>query len=622
MKLSEWMLKLNDQVSNGLGRVRGMANDTARSFTDLQHGLDQVGETGSQAISAIGDQIPALGGALNMLASPLGAVGAGIAVVTAALYKSHQAAAEFNSQFLELRQLNLNKTKEELDQLNDKVLQLAYANGFNATATAKAYFDIQSATGKYGAEVDAIVEKTGIFARVTKADMDASIQGVAKSINAFGLNARDMDAYFASSFKTVQVGITTFDQLAQVQTDYAGAAAAANQKVDDANKLFAAFTSSAKSVNEAATLTKTSFQDITKKATIDGFKKIGVNVFDAAGRMRSIDAITRDLVPRLGKLNDLDFAKLKEEIGGSEGLRGYLDKVKGMGPGLVKMFDSFDNTKFTLGAAIKNANGDWRIMADLIGNKVNVLAIRLGQTIMPAVMNGVATVVEYLDKAVNMHDSLNKRSELYRDLLWSIGAPIKMAWTLFKEMLRPIGSVLEGVGKIYDRVRGLGGSSVGKSLFGDASRWYEVFRNVIDNAIGTIGHLWDAINKGLSLDFTGAKKSLDAAKGTLMNDVGRSRVTKTMDEAATSGTDGAVNNASTADAAAADSGSMASGINDVSGGGKSVRNVTVNITKLIESINLTMPSGGQRISDTDLVRQIEEAVVRAITGAEMTLTNG
>lgn len=616
VKLSQWILKLNDQVSAGLGRVTSMTDAARKGFHNAQVELNEFGEQGSKAINVVADQVPALGNALSMLASPLGAVGVGIGVITAGLYKGVQAAQEFDSQFLELRQLNLDKPKAELDRLNDSILDVAFSNGLNATATAKAYFDIQSATGKYGEEVEKIVAKTGLFARVTKANMDDTIQGVAKSMNAFGLSAKDMDAYFASSFKTVQVGITTFDQLAQVQTDYMGAAAAVNQTVDDANKLYAAFSISAKSVNEAATLTKTAFQDITKKSTIDGFKKLGVSIFDTKGQMRGLDAITRDLVPKLGTLNDLQFAKLKEEIGGSEGIRGYLDQAKARGNDLIKMFDSFDTTAFDLNTALKNANGDLKIMSTLVGDKINVLFIKLGQSIMPTVLTAVGNIVSALDTMVTKHGELNQSSQLYRDILWSIGAPVKIVYGLFKEMVRPIGSVLEGVGKIYDMVRG---ASLGESLFGDSGKWYDIFRNVLDNAVGSIGHVWDAINSGLSLDFAAAKKSLGMAKDSLTADVGRSRDSQKAAAASVSevagkalGPEGAAGGSASTD--------LSTGINEVSGGGKSVRNVTVNISKLIETINLRMADSGANADQ--LTRMIEDAVVRAIAGAEMTLSNG
>jgi len=590
---STWQLWLNDKVSAGLGNITGMTDQAAKGFLNVQTGINDFSKVSSGALDAIGSQVPQIGNALSMLSSPIGALGVGIAATAGLLYKAGEAAAEFDSQFLELRQLNLDKPVAELERLNDRILENSFNNGLNAKATAKAYFDIQSATGKYGEEVDSIVAKTGEFARVTKADMDSSIQGVAKSINAFGLDAQQMDKYFASSFKTVQVGITTFDQLAEVQTDYAGAAAAAGQGFDDANKLFATFTTTAKSVNEAATLTKTAFQDITKKSTIDGFAKIGVNVFDAAGKMRSFDAITRDLVPRLGKLNDLQFAALKEEIGGSEGIRGYLDKVKGSGESVITLLDTFDNTTFNIDTAIKNANGDFRIMAQLLNDKVNTGMVKLGQTFLPTINEQLLIMVDGIDRAVSKWGELNTEGSIMSGIIEGFA----WAWD----------TGLKGWALVHDNI-----FNVAKGII-DAFTWIERAGTKVFSAIGMaakgefmaaakelqgIGSIWDEIQAGA--------KTTIAAKATGKAATGLGATPPK----------GKITGGATEDASAA----VSAGINSIAGGGQMVRNITVNISKMVESINIHTTETRQELGDIE--RKIEEYLIRAINGAEMAVSNG
>ena len=588
---STWQLWLNDKVSAGLGNITGMTDKAAKGFANVQLEINDLSEKGGGALDAIASQVPQLSNALNMLNSPIGAMGVGLAATAGLLYKAGVAASEFDSQFLELRQLNLDKPVAELERLNDRILENSFNNGLNAKATAKAYFDIQSATGKYGEEVDAIVAKTGVFAKITKADLDSSIQGVAKSINAFGLDANQMDKYFASSFKTVQVGITTFDQLAEVQTDYAGAAAAAGQSFDDANKLFATFTTTAKSVNEAATLTKTAFQDITKKSTIDGFAKIGVNVFDAAGKMRSFDSITRDLVPRLGKLNDLQFAALKEEIGGSEGIRGYLDKVKGSGESVLTLLDSFDKTEFRVGDAIKNANGDFRVMYEQLANKVNVQMIKLGQEFLPTVIKGINDMTIALDESSKSWNSLDQELEDMA-LIKAGSAGFDYVWdTLAESMSRASDNIGIYGSQIMDTMRlvndGIEWMSTGGS-WEDIRKSSEAKRLALSASATTADWEKDAI----SPSFTGSPSSLvDAPKGNI--------------------TGGATEDANAA---------VSAGINSIAGGGQTVRNITVNISKMVEAINIHTTETRQELGDIE--RKIEEYLIRAINGAEMAVSNG
>ncbi len=334
-------------------------------------------------LQAIRSEIPLLDRSLSLLASPIGGAAAATVGLITVLNKADQAAAKFNNQFLELKNLNLDKTEAQIEKLREKVITSAFVTGRDASQTSTAYFDVQSATGKFGPEVDRIVAKLSKFSTATKADFNTSIEGAAKSMGIFNLNASQLDRFLESSAKTVQVGITTFDQLAKVQVEYAGAAAAANQNFDDANKLFAIFSKNAKSVDIAATLTKTAFQDLTKGSTIKGFEKIGVSLFDAEGKMRSVDRIASDVVPKLQKMSDQDFAKFKEAVGGSEGIKGLLDQLKASGDSVLDTFKQFDQTKYNLNDAFKNALDDSKTLSDILNNQTNTALIKLGENIQP-----------------------------------------------------------------------------------------------------------------------------------------------------------------------------------------------------------------------------------------------
>src|SRR5690606_36583605 len=120
--------------------------------------------------------------------------------------------------------------------------------------------DLQSATGVYGDDAIAIFKKGGQYSLATGADVNDSMNATTKAMKAFGMKVEDIDKLLESNAKAVQVGITTFDELAKVQTVYAGATASAGQSVDVGNKVFAMFTSIAKSGDLAANMTKTFFQ--------------------------------------------------------------------------------------------------------------------------------------------------------------------------------------------------------------------------------------------------------------------------------------------------------------------------------------------------------------------------
>ena len=124
----------------------------------------------------------------------------------------------------------------------------------------------------------------------------------------------------------MQTGVTTFDELAQVQSMFAGAAAASKQSFASADKMFSIFTVKVKDVNEAATLTKSLFTDLTKQATIDSFKKIGISVFDSNSQFKQADVLLLELQQKFKELgtSDSELMRLKNMFTGSEGLINFV----------------------------------------------------------------------------------------------------------------------------------------------------------------------------------------------------------------------------------------------------------------------------------------------------------
>lgn len=612
MKLSVWQLKLQDGVSRGLSSISGMADKVSRKFTQTQTRISSFSARAKQDLADLTSQIPGLSGIGAAIANPMVMAGAAITAVAVGFATVTKKAADFEHQFLELRQLNLDKTNAELERLNDQVLRTSFNTGMLAKDTAKAYFDIQSATGKYGAEVDSIVEKTALFARATKTNFDSAIQSVGKAINAFGMDAKDMDKFFASSFKTVQVGITTFDQLAETQTDYAGAAAAANQSIDDANKLFAAFTQTAKSTREAGTLTKQTFNDLTRKSTIDGFKAIGVSMFDNAGAMKSLDAITRELVPKLQGMSDLEFSRFKEAVGGSEGIRALLDRTKASGDELIRTFDDFDKTEFNFAQAIENANGDLTTMSTLLSNKIDTVLVRIGKKTLPDVIIGIGTLVDWVDKIVTKWDDLNENSRAFQFIMGNI-------WSAITEPFRAIGTIVEQTLNFFDAMQR--GWNATKTILGQLA---EASLSLFEG----IGHAMDRNFGMAALSLKNAKDEL-AAIGNLNRMGGLGPLVPdsplAVDEPAApfpfrvGGEAGAVGGGG---GLAAGGGTVdpTDGINTIAGGGKSVRNVTVNIAKLVEAINIHTSQAQSELPNIE--EMITRALVRAVGGAEISLSNG
>lgn len=302
------------------------------------------------------------------------------------LAASVRKAEEFNTQFRELNNLNLDKTQSEIEQLRKDVLDTAFETGRSTQQINKSFFDIQSGTGKFGDEVETATRKASDFARAYQVDFNTTVDAAVKAMRNFNIEADQLDQFFASQVKTVQTGIVTFEQLARVQTDYAGAANTAGQSIDSANKLFAVFSARAKSAEEAATLTKSAFTDLLKPATLEAFRKQGIEVFDKqTGKVKQLDEIVKQLNDRFAGMRDNDQAvtNLVNEFTGSEGLIALIGAAAKNGDQMMNTFEQFDATEFQLGKAMREAKMDTSEMADIARNRLHVVMSEIGQIVLP-----------------------------------------------------------------------------------------------------------------------------------------------------------------------------------------------------------------------------------------------
>lgn len=435
----ELMLSLRNKIRGGLNQAK---QDTFKSVNAMQAKMNTLKFNFAKNSKEIMNEVPLIGNAFRLVSNPIALTVAGVAALGKGIDYTTQKAANFNTQFHNLANLNLDKSKREIDSLRRMVLDTAYDKGFNTDKTVMGYFDVQSTTGKFGGEVKRIVEKQGEFANLMQADFNEYIAGTAKGMANFGFGAEKLDEFNRSAYATVKVGVTTFDQLAKVQSVYAGAAAANNQTFDTANKLLALFTVKTKSVDEAATLTKSMFNDLTKDATIKAFKKIGISIYDTNGNIKQADSLMMELNKKFLALDgDKKVIALKNQFTGSDGLISLVQAATDKSGQLQNTFNSFDSTKLGLNKALELARNDVNYINETLQNKIKALEIEIGTNLLPLkewwaqlkleMINGVMWVIrgEKGNRNKQYNEGWTKQSEEYGGVLQSAANLTKEQYT-------------------------------------------------------------------------------------------------------------------------------------------------------------------------------------------------
>lgn len=375
------MLELKNNVRMGLNQAK---KDTINSVNAMQTKMNSLKFNFAKNSKAIAAEVPAIGSALKLISNPLTLTSAGILAIGKGIDYTTKKAADFNSEFRALSNLNLDKSKKEISSLRRMVLGSAYDKGFTTSQTITGYFDVQSTTGKFGSEVKRIVEKQGEFANLMQANFNDYIAGTAKGMANFGFGVDKLDEFNRSAYATVKVGVTTFDQLAKVQSVYAGAAASNNQTFDTANKLLALFTIKTKSVDEAATLTKSMFNDLTKDTTIKAFQKVGISIYNNNGKIKQADALMLELNKKFAGLDkDKKVVSLKNQFSGSEGLIAMIQAATDKSGQLQSTFNSFSETKLDMDRTMELAQNDLNYKNEILRNKLNAMEIEIGTSLLP-----------------------------------------------------------------------------------------------------------------------------------------------------------------------------------------------------------------------------------------------
>ncbi|MDP2061320.1 MAG: phage tail tape measure protein [Flavobacteriaceae bacterium] len=356
------------------------------------------------------------------IAGAFAAIG-GVALLTVGLNRSINAAQDFDAAFLPIRNMNLDKSKVELDGFRNNIRDAAFEIGTNLVDSTNAVFDLQCATGLYGDDAIEVFKKVGRFSLATGANINDAMNSTTKSMKAFGLGVGDIDKLLESNAKTVQVGIVTFDELAKVQTEFAGATSAAGQSVDTGNKIFAMFTSISKSADIAANQTKTFFQGLGQQA--DNIKnELNIDVFDENDNLKDASKLLVEIGDKFKTMSDKQITEAINKIGGPEGLRAALSKVKTGAEDMISTFNAFDSTTFSLQAALENAQGDVGKMREILGNRLEAIFSKIGEKILPLIAGFIDKINPILEFLFNNFDTIISVIGTFISILGPLAAAI------------------------------------------------------------------------------------------------------------------------------------------------------------------------------------------------------
>jgi TP901 family phage tail tape measure protein len=493
------LLDLKNKIKTGLSQARKQISDfvgkSKLQFRDMKESfMSALSEMGGG--SRVFDMI---GGSVKLLKNPLTLAVVGMTAMLSVMKAASAEASQWTTSFAKVN-VTAQLSHDKLKEMSDEVLAITHRN----RKYVENFQDVPAAMNKLvssGMDVKtamSALEPTIKAAKAGFTDMESVAGALANTMNSSGVN--DASRVYDILFATLNKGNAEFKDVADYLPRIIPMARGAGQSLEDAAGAFAYLTAQGLKSEQAGTALQNVFKALSDSdiingsASKEGFKGIGVDIFDANGQARNLLDIVADLKTKMAGLTDqqriekfdsigLDseagsainsmiqnYDKLRETIDFTRASQGQLDAAIAasttpednykslagsvqniliqMGQGINEWWGTFAGMiSESFDGMMQGLLGIWNAVSTVLSPIFNVL-----RTIATVIMNIIGDIVEWIGK-----------SELLKDIAWVIGKVFEgIGWVINKiadgikwvwnNLLKPI---LEAIESAYKWVKSL-----------------------------------------------------------------------------------------------------------------------------------------------------------------------
>jgi TP901 family phage tail tape measure protein len=417
----------------GLARTLGAAAQTIDRFNQQ---MDRAGTRGAKMASALKFGFAALGVAA--------AVGLGMAV---------KAAVDFEVQMQNVETV-AHAGAAGIREMGDAVLNLSTEVPQATSVLTKGLYDIAS-SGFYGADALKVLEVSAIAASAGLSTTAVSSKAIVAVLNAYGLSAQEAADVSDIMFKTVELGVLTFEDLSNQLGDVIGAAAAAGIEFDEVGAAIATMTLAGLGADEAVVSLNRLIQKIIKpsKELSAAFRKLGFDSGAAALEQEGLYG-TMELIRQATGGQITELIKLFPEI---RAARGAYALMAAGGQHYTRVQAQITDETTRAGATQRAFNTQMEAVGNqfkIFANRVQVAGIRIGTVLLPVLLDAINLATAFGGRLGDAFSALGRMaapalsavgdaiSEVSR-LLEELGAVVSPAFRAFSTLAA--GTVIAGL---------------------------------------------------------------------------------------------------------------------------------------------------------------------------------
>lgn len=419
----------------------------------LQKAVDQA----KGALGALGDGFGKVAGAATSAFKTVGAVGvAAIGAVTAATVKfgadAVKAAASYEQAFANASTL-MSGSAEDLKQISDDILKVSTETGIAAEDLANSVYSAISA----GISQEDAVEFAGKSAKLAAAgftDVDTALTAVAKTLNAYGLDASHTDEIQKMLIQTQNLGITTVGELGASLAQVTPTAAAFGVSFDQVSASLAGMTAQGTPTAQATTQLNSLIAELGKDGTTasKNFRELtehiqegGLSFSEAMERgwtLADVLSLFDEKAQSTGKsmvdmFSSIEAGKAALSIYNSD----FVGNLEAMGTEADVVGEAYDKVTGTYEHQMELIKNMWQNFKIEAGEAILPYITELMQTTMPIIQGLMTSLMPVIQKIISA--VMPVLQKLGQTVIPKIAAAIEAIMPFIEEVITQVATGME-----------------------------------------------------------------------------------------------------------------------------------------------------------------------------------
>lgn len=316
-------------------------------------------------------------------------IGAGMAFAGAMgikmLHGWAMASVEYQRQAT-LTQTQLGKQQASVEELQKISTSVARSVGVPIMQMQDALYDIFSSTDIQVKDSQGVLEKFAKAAVAGQVGIQESSSATISVMNGFRKGAGDLNRILDVQFAAVRLGRMTYGQFAAAIGKAIPSAVAANQSFETLAGSMAFLTRAGLTASQAAISFARLSDLFTRSSVPKKLREIGVEAFDATGKLRPINDLLTDMAKKFKPLDSVARAELFKKIFGGQGTiqarRFFNLAIDGAGElnkyinDVIKSTDDFQNAYNKMAASVA-------VKTIVLKNNWEIFKMQLGEAAIP-----------------------------------------------------------------------------------------------------------------------------------------------------------------------------------------------------------------------------------------------